>query len=108
MPYWTQGVVSFHARNKQISITPITAYEVAHKDPVTRQENKYTIFLDTSTEDHLKARIFRTTRSFYIRDAKRLGPVLIQAALNKVRLEIAINDDPKNPLVSEVIIPARS
>jgi len=96
MPYWTQGIVTFHASEKRISINPTADYEVTH------EKIKYILFIDTAVHDGL--RIFKTDATFHIKETS-LVPLLIQAAFNNVSLRIGIDDHTD---VSDVIIPARS
>ena len=98
MPYWTEGVVAFHALARTISINPHTDYAVTH------EKDKYTTFVDKNGDD-IRAKIFPTTQFFWI-DA-RLERVLIEAAFNKTLLRIGIDIYNGNH-VCEVIIPARS
>jgi hypothetical protein len=100
MPYWTQGVVTFHAPAKTISINPHTDYAVTH------EKNKYTSFVEKHGDD-VRSRIFPITHFFGI--DVRLERVLIQAAISKILLRIGIDIDLYDRyFVSEVIIPARS
>jgi hypothetical protein len=99
MPYWTQGVVTFHASTANtISINPHHDYAVTH------DKDKFTVFVEKSSDDIL-ARIFRTTHFFPI--VADLRDVLVQAAFNKTLLRIGIDIYGHNR-VSDVIVPARS
>src|SRR5882724_10071740 len=99
MPHWTQGVVTFHAVSKKISITPTADYEVNH------DKLKYIIFMETPTRN--KPKFFLVGDLFSIKKSslETLERLLSQAAFNKACLRIAIDN---NDEVSEVIIPARS
>jgi hypothetical protein len=97
MTYMTQGVVTFHAPARTISITPTPEYEVTH------DKSKYTIFVEKVGDAPPNSKIFPITKIFGAPIG--LEPLLIQAAFNKVRLSIAIDND---DAVSQVIIPASS
>ena len=97
MPYWTQGVVTFHASTANtVSINPHNDYAVTH------EKDKYTVFVEKNGDD-MQAKIFPATYSFWI-DA-RLECVLIQAAFNRTLVRIGIDIHNGNH-VSDVIIPA--
>jgi hypothetical protein len=94
LPYWTQGVITFHAPVNKISITPIVDYQVTHN------KIKYTVFVRPGRKPR-KSKIFQTTRRFKIRG--RLKSSLLRGAFDKVGLRIGIDDEDR---VSDVIIHA--